>query len=73
LFFPSDGFANVLIAFKVEQAFAALFRSETFERALFMLHDALIQVAGDANVKRTCMAAEKVEVAPGHRKMLASS
>jgi hypothetical protein len=38
-----------------------------------MLHDAQIQVAGDANVKRACMAAENVDVAAGHRKMLASS
>ena len=30
LFFPSDGFANVFITFKVEQALAAIGRSETF-------------------------------------------
>src|SRR6202451_3213264 len=42
LFFPSDGCANVLVAFKVEQALAAVGRSETFERALLMLHDAQI-------------------------------
>jgi hypothetical protein len=73
LFFPSDGFANVFVAFKVEQALAAIFRSETFERALLMLHDALIQVTGDANVKRAGMAAENVDVATGHIEMLASS
>ena len=61
LFFPSDGFANVLITLKVEQALAAIVRSEPFPRALLMLHDAQIQVAGDANVKRACMAAENVE------------
>ena len=36
-----------------------------------MLHDAQIQVAGDANVKRACVAAENVNVAAGHSKMLA--
>ena len=69
LFFPSDGCANVFVAFKIEQALAAVGRSETFQRALLMLHDAQIQVAGDANVKRACMAAENVDVATG--KMLA--
>jgi hypothetical protein len=59
-FFPSDGCANIFVAFKVEQALAAIGRSETFPRALLMLHDAEIQVAGDANVKRACMAAENV-------------
>jgi hypothetical protein len=71
LFFPSDGCANVLVTLKVEQALAAIVRSETFQRALLMLHDARIQVAGDANVKRACMAAENVDVAAGHSKMLA--
>ena len=64
LFFPSDGFANVFVPFKVEQALAAIFRGETVYCALLMLHDALIQVAGDANVKRACMAAENVDAAP---------
>jgi hypothetical protein len=36
-----------------------------------MLHDAQIQVAGNADVKRACMAAEDVDVAAGHSKMLA--
>jgi hypothetical protein len=36
-----------------------------------MLHDAQIKVAGDANGKRACMAAENVEVAAGQGKMLA--
>jgi hypothetical protein len=71
LFFPSDGCANVFVTLKVEQALAAIGRSETFQRALLMLHDAQIQVAGDANVKRACMAAENVDVAAGHSKMLA--
>ena len=62
---------NVFITLKVEQALAAIIRSETFQRALLMLHDAQIQVAGDANVKRACMAAENVDVAAGHGKMLA--
>src|ERR1700689_4628100 len=73
LFFPSDGCANVFVAFKVEQALAAIGCSETFERALLVLLDAQIQVAGDANVKRACMAAENVDVAAGHNKMPASS
>jgi|ERR1700691_1459901 len=73
LFFPSDGCANVFVAFKIEQALAAVGRSETFQRALLMLHDAQIQIAGDANVKGACMAAENVDVATGHSKMLASS
>ena len=42
---------HVFITLKVEQAIAAIGRSETFPRALLMLHDAQIQVAGDANVK----------------------
>src|ERR1700691_6660466 len=67
LFFPSDGGANVFVAFKVEQALAAVGRGETFHRALLMLHDAQIQVAGDANVKRACIAAENVDVAAGHK------
>ncbi|HET6217403.1 MAG TPA: hypothetical protein VFE27_10330 [Acidobacteriaceae bacterium] len=71
LFFPSDGFANVFVTLKVEQALAAIGRSETFLSALLMLHDAQIQVAGDANVKRACMAAENLDVAAGHGKMLA--
>jgi hypothetical protein len=50
LFFPSDGVADAFIAFIVEQALAPIFRSETFERALFMLHNSQIQVAGDADV-----------------------
>ena len=36
-----------------------------------MLHDAQIRVSSDANVKRACMAAENVDVAAGHSKMLA--
>src|SRR6202051_4853578 len=71
LLFPSDCCANPLVALKIEQAFAAIVRSETFQRALLMLHDAQIQVAGDANVKRACMAAENVDVAAAHGKMLA--
>jgi hypothetical protein len=71
LFFPSDGCANVFVTLKEEQALAAIGRSETFLRALLMLHDAQIQVAGDANVKRACMAAENVDVAAGQSKMLA--
>jgi hypothetical protein len=35
------------------------------------LQDAQIQVAGDANVERACMAAENVDVAAGLSKMLA--
>jgi hypothetical protein len=73
LFFPSDSVADVFAAFKVEQALAPIFRSKTFERALLMLHNSQRQVAGDANVKRTCIAAENVDVATGHSKMLASS
>ena len=38
LFFPSDGCANVCLTLKVEQALAAIGRSETFQRALLMLH-----------------------------------
>jgi hypothetical protein len=71
LFFPSDRFANVFITLKVEQALAAIGRSETFPRALLMLYDAQIQVAGDDDVKRACMAAENVDVAARHGKMLA--
>jgi hypothetical protein len=71
LFFPSDGCLNVFVTLKVEQAPAAIGRSEAFERALLMLHDAQIQVAGDANVKRACMAAENVDVAAAHNEMLA--
>jgi hypothetical protein len=71
LFIPGDGCANVFVAFKVEQALAAIGRSETFQRALLMLHDAQIQVAGEADVKRACMAADNVDVAAGHSKMLA--
>jgi hypothetical protein len=67
------GCANIFMAFKVEQTLAAIGRSETFPRALLMLHDPEIQVAGDANVKRACMAAENVDVGAGHSKMLASS
>jgi hypothetical protein len=70
-FFPSDGGANVFVTFKIEEALAAAGRSKTFHRALLMLHDAQIEVAGDANVKRACMAAENVDVAAGHSKMLA--
>src|ERR1700730_5954246 len=44
LFFPSDGCANVFVTLKVEQALAAIGRSETFQWQ--------IQVAGDAKVKR---------------------
>ena len=72
LFFAGDGCANIFVAFKVEQALAAIGRSETFPRALLMLHDTEIQVAGDANLKRACMAAENVDVGAGHSKMLAS-
>src|SRR5271155_4813984 len=71
LFFPSDGSPNIFVTLEVEQALAAVGVSETFPRALLMLHDAQIQVAGDANVKRACMAAENVDVAAGHSKMLA--
>jgi hypothetical protein len=35
------------------------------------LHDTQIQVAGDANVKRACMAAENEDVSAGHSEMLA--
>src|SRR6202166_4791086 len=37
---------------------------------LFMLHNAKIQVVGDAKRKRTCMAAQDVDVAPVHSKTL---
>ena len=40
-------------------------------RRLLMLHNAKIQVVGDAKLKRACMAAENVDVAAGHSKMLA--
>ena len=70
LLFPSDGCANVLLALKIEQALAAIGRSETFPHALLIFHDAQIQVAGDANAQRACMAAENVDVAAGHGKML---
>jgi hypothetical protein len=73
LFVPGDGFANIFVAFKVEQALAATGRSETFPRALVMLHDTEIQVAGNANVKRACMAAENVDLGAGYSKMPASS
>jgi hypothetical protein len=62
LFFPSDDCANIFVAFKVERALAAIGRSEVFPRALLMLHDTEIQVAGNANVKRACKAAENVDV-----------
>jgi hypothetical protein len=61
----------MFITLKVERALAAMGRSETLPRALLMLHDAQIQVAGDAYVKRACMAAENVDVAAGDGKMLA--
>jgi hypothetical protein len=64
LFFPSDGCANVFLTLKVEQALAAIGRSDT------LLHDAQIQVAGDANGKRAYMAAENIDGAAGHSKML---
>ena len=35
LFFPSDGSANVLVALKVEQALAAIVRSESLTRPLY--------------------------------------
>jgi hypothetical protein len=66
---PSQVPPRYVLTLKVEQAFAAIGRSETFQRALLMLHDAQIQVAGDANVKRACMAAENVDVAAGPSKM----
>jgi hypothetical protein len=69
LFFLSDGCAHVLVTFKIEQALAAVGRSETFPCALLMLHDAQIQVAGDANVKPACVAAERVDGAASHSKM----
>jgi len=71
LFFPSDGCANVFLSLKVEQALAAIGRSEAFQPALLMLHGPQIQVAGDADVKPACMAAENVDVATSHGKMLA--
>jgi hypothetical protein len=37
------------------------------------LDDTEIQVAGDADVKRACMAAENVDVGAGHSEVLASS
>jgi hypothetical protein len=73
LFFPGDGCANIFVAFKLEQALAAIGRSETFPCALLMLHDTEIQVAGNANVKRACMAAENGDVGARHSKMPASS
>jgi hypothetical protein len=42
-----------------------------FELGIDRPNDAQIQVAGDANVKRACMAAENVDVAAGDDKMLA--
>jgi hypothetical protein len=37
-----------------------------------MLQDARRQVAGDADVQGACMAAEDIDVATGHSKMLAA-
>jgi hypothetical protein len=37
-----------------------------------MLHDALVQVAGDTDVKCACIGAENVDVATRHSRMLAS-
>jgi hypothetical protein len=71
LFSPSDGCTNVFVNLKAEQALAAIGRGETLQRALLILHDAQIQVAGDANLKRACMAAGNVDVAAGHSKTLA--
>ena len=40
---------------------------------MVMLHDTEKQVAGNANVKRACMAAEDLDGGAGHGKMLARS
>jgi hypothetical protein len=67
------GCANIFVAFKIEQGLAAISRGETFPRAFLMLHDPEIQVAGDPNVKRACMAAENVDVSAGYSTMLPNS
>jgi hypothetical protein len=73
LFFPGDGCANIFVVLKVEQSLATIGLSETVPCTLLMLQDTEIQVAGDADVKRACMAAENVDLGAGHGKMLASS
>ena len=46
LLFPSDGCTNVFVNLKVEQALAAIGRSETLQRALLMLHDVFVVSRG---------------------------
>jgi hypothetical protein len=73
LFFPGDGFANIVVAFKVEQALAATGRSETFPRALVMLDDTEIQVAGIAQCKACLYGCRGCRSRRRTSKMLASS
>jgi hypothetical protein len=73
LFFPGDGFANIFVAFKVEQALAATRGSETFPRALVMLHDTEIQVAGIAQCKACCYGCRERRSRCRTSKMLVSS
>jgi hypothetical protein len=60
--FPERWLCGCLRNPQVEEALAVIGRSETIQRALLMLHDTQIQVAGDANVKRAFMAAENVDM-----------
>jgi hypothetical protein len=53
------------------KAFSAAEAREQDLPAVCRLHDAQIQIASDANVKRACMAAENVDAVADHSKMLA--
>ena len=59
LLFSRDGAEHVVQQLEIHEAMHAVFFGETFNQIIFMLPDALYELAGDADVKRTVALAGK--------------
>ena len=66
LFLAGDGGADVEVLLVIEEARAVVFLGEAFECAVFMVPDAVIEVAGYTDVERAGWAAHDVGVTGFH-------
>jgi len=71
LLLAGDGGADVVVFFGVEKAGAVVFFGEAFERAVLVLQDSCVELAGYADVERAGGAAHDVGVSGRHGRMLA--
>src|SRR5258708_4955017 len=61
LFFTPDGNLHVLVAFVVDQTMALVFLGKALNRVVLMLMNALIEKAGDSNIKCAGPAGKNVD------------